>query len=80
MKNVLLIMVDQVIASTLQVYGGACRVPNLTSLAEHGIVFNNAYTTVPLCTPARGSVFTGMYPHKHGLLYNSTNAAYGRLN
>jgi len=71
-------MVDQVIASTLQVYGGNCRTPNLVRLAEKGVVFNNAYTTVPLCTPARGSVFTGLYPHKHGLLYNSTHAAYGR--
>ncbi len=78
-KNVLLILVDQVIASTLEAYGGQCKTPNLKKLAKRGVVFKNAYTTVPLCSPARASLFTGMYPHKHGILYNTTGAAYGRL-
>jgi len=76
-RNVLLILVDQVIAAALQPYGGACRTPNLARLADEGVVFDNACTTITLCSPARGSLFTGLYPHRHGVLYNTTGAAYG---
>ncbi len=72
-------MTDQVIADTLSCYGGnICQTPNLQKLAEASAIFSKAYTSVPLCTPARASIFTGKYPHKHGLLYNATYESYGR--
>jgi arylsulfatase A-like enzyme len=42
--------------------------PNVDRLAAEGIQFNQAFSTAPLCSPARGSLFTGRYPHDNGLL------------
>lgn len=42
------------------------KTPNLDRLAEKGMVFNRAYTTCPLCTPARAAIFTGIYAHTSG--------------
>lgn len=41
---------------------------NLQRFADEAIVFHNAFATAPLCTPARGSLFTGVMPHEHGLM------------
>jgi len=35
------------------------RTPNLDRLAAEGVVFENAYTTYPLCVPARRALLTG---------------------
>ncbi|WP_299169722.1 sulfatase [uncultured Arthrobacter sp.] len=42
--------------------------PNLQRLADNGIVFDKAFATAPLCTPARSSLFTGLLPHQNGLM------------
>ena len=42
--------------------------PNLEKFAEGAVVFDNAFSTAPLCTPARSSLFTGMSPHVNGLM------------
>lgn len=38
--------------------------PNLDRLAAEGAVGRNAVSGFPLCCPARGSLLTGLYPHK----------------
>ncbi|SDU55422.1 sulfatase family protein [Gordonia westfalica] len=42
--------------------------PTLDQLAADGIRFADAHSTAPLCSPARGSLFTGRYPHRNGLV------------
>ena len=42
--------------------------PALDRLAAQGILFTDAHATAPLCSPARGSLFTGQYPHRNGLI------------
>ncbi|QUD81449.1 sulfatase [Gordonia polyisoprenivorans] len=42
--------------------------PHLDRLAASGIRFTDAHATAPLCSPARGSLFTGQYPHRNGLV------------
>ncbi|RYX86493.1 hypothetical protein EON83_02145 [bacterium] len=44
--------------------------PAFDRLGREGVVFDNAYTICPLCTPARASLATGQYPHRHGILNN----------
>ncbi|UCE04932.1 MAG: sulfatase-like hydrolase/transferase, partial [bacterium] len=41
---------------------GHVNLPNIKSLADNGIRFDNALTTSPLCGPARAALFTGTYP------------------
>jgi arylsulfatase A-like enzyme len=36
--------------------------PNMERLAKRGMVFKNAYTASPLCSPTRASILTGKYP------------------
>ena len=42
--------------------------PRLDRLAAEGILFTRAHATAPLCSPSRGSLFTGRYPQTNGLI------------
>jgi arylsulfatase A-like enzyme len=42
--------------------------PRLDALAAEGIRFTRAHATAPLCSPSRGSLFTGRYPQSNGLI------------
>ena len=39
-------------------------------MARNGVQFERAYTVLPVCTPARASMLTGLYPHRHGITEN----------
>lgn len=70
--NILYILTDQQRKDTLNCYGGViCKTPNIDLLAKESTVFNNAYTTSPICTPARASMQTGLYPMHHGMMTNT---------
>ncbi len=62
---VIIIMSDQLRYDALGKF-----TPNINSLKEEGITFNNAYCACPLCAPSRGSFFTGLYPDNSGSLIN----------
>lgn len=72
--NIILIMSDQQRLDTVHAYGQSiCQTPNIDALAENGMKFNNAFTPSAICSPARSSVFTGLYPHNHGVIDNDTS-------
>ena len=53
----------------LGVYGHSdVSSPRLDQLAAEGVLFTRAHATAPLCSPSRGSLFTGRYPQSNGLL------------
>jgi len=65
-------MTDQLRRDALGCYGNTiCRTPNLDRLAEQGPCFENAFTVSPVCSPARASLLTGLYPHNHGVMINT---------
>ena len=74
--NILYLMSDQWRWDTLFQPGHICRTPHLDRLGEQGIVFENAFTCCPLCSPARGSLFTGQWPHQTGLMDNVGAGSY----
>lgn len=41
--------------------------PRTDALAQQSTVFGRCFSTSPLCSPARGSLWTGRYPHSNGL-------------
>ena len=71
-RNVLVLMSDQQRFDTVSAYGRneICRTPHIDSLAARGVRFDNAFTPTAICSPARASFHTGVYPHKHGVVAN----------
>ncbi|MEM7127082.1 MAG: sulfatase-like hydrolase/transferase [Chloroflexota bacterium] len=71
MKNVLIILTDQLRKDTLGCYGNSiCQTPNIDRLAERGVCFNRNYVANPICMPNRLSIFTGQYPRNHKMWTN----------
>ena len=71
--NILVVMYDQITPWVLGCHGGPAISPTIDRLAAEGVVFDNAYTNSPLCTPARYCMMTGQLPSTtHGY----DNAAY----
>lgn len=44
--------------------------PNLSKIAEDGVIFENSFTCQPVCGPARACLQTGMYATKNGSVIN----------
>jgi arylsulfatase A-like enzyme len=62
--NVLFIILDDTGFGQLGCYGSPIRTPNLDSLAEGGLRYNNMHTTA-LCSPSRSCVLTGRNHHSN---------------
>jgi len=61
--NIVIIMTDQQRADFSRAEGFALdTTPFLDSLATRGARFSRAYTTMPVCAPARCSMFSGRFP------------------
>jgi choline-sulfatase len=74
--NVLLVMADQLAASSLPSYGHpVVQAPALRRLAEHGVQFSSAYTNSPLCAPARFGMMSGQLNSKIGAYDNASEFA-----
>ena len=71
--NVLVFICDQLRPDLLGCYGGdLVRTPNIDALAADSTVFENGFTPTAICSPARASLLTGLYAHKHHMFNNST--------
>jgi choline-sulfatase len=69
--DIVLFMVDQLSAKWLE--PGARRafdLPNLDALRREGAWFTRAFTSNPLCVPARSTIATGLTTRGHGALAN----------
>ena len=65
--NFLFILSDEHQKHVTGCYGNPTDVtPNLDALATRGTLFSKAYTTCPICVPARASLATGKYVHEIG--------------
>jgi len=49
---------------------GGAEMPNVSSLASEGIVFNNAFSNAPVCSVARSTIITGVYSPRIGTQYH----------
>jgi uncharacterized sulfatase len=71
-RQIVVIMTDTQRKDMLGCYGNPkMKTPNLDNLASRGLRFENAYTTQPVCGPARSALFTGTFPHTNGSWGNS---------
>ncbi len=69
LPNIFLIVMDTVRADHLSSYGHHRRTsPNIDKIAEHGILFENAFSAGIWSPPSHASIFTGKYPSYHKTL------------
>lgn len=69
--NVLFVMCDQLRADAIAALGNAhAYTPNLDRLARRGAALANAYSTCPVCVPARYTIRTGCEPPTTGVYQN----------
>jgi len=67
--NILWVFSDQHRASAMSCAGDPnIGTPNLDRLATEGVRFTNAYSTCPLCSPFRATLYTGQYINRHGVI------------
>lgn len=65
--NILLIMTDQQRGDCLSIAGHPVLLtPNMDSIGGSGVRFSRAYSTCPVCIPARRSLLSGQFPSTHG--------------
>ena len=73
--NIVLMMSDQqrwdTIAAHVDHFNS--RTPTMDLMVRQGVLFSQAYTSCPVCTPARASIFTGKMPSQVGMPGNLGN-------
>lgn len=70
-KDILIFLTDQHTPNIMGVYGNEfVNTPNMDKLADDGVCFERAYTSCPLCVPARMSFLTGQLPSKLNVFNN----------
>lgn len=76
MPNILLIMTDQQRADFSVAEGFPLdTTPAIDALGTSGVRFGRAYTSCPVCMPARCSLLTGRFPKAHGVHGNHPHDA-----
>jgi arylsulfatase A-like enzyme len=61
-------MTDDHATPAIGAYGSVLnRTPAVDRLAAEGVVFENAFCTNAICSPARATLLTGTYSHVHGM-------------
>lgn len=69
--NIIIITVDTMRSDALGAYGNSrARTPNMDALAREGTAFTMAFSPVPQTNPTHASIFTGDFPHRHGLFHH----------
>lgn len=64
--NILIIHSDQHRVDCIGAYNNRdVQTPNIDNLAREGVLYQNSYCTLPVCTPSRYSLISGMYVHEH---------------
>jgi arylsulfatase A-like enzyme len=70
-----LVTIDTLRADRLGCYGAKdVETPNLDRIAREGAIATRATAHVPLTRPSHTSLFTGMFPTRHGIRDNITPA------
>lgn len=71
--NILILIADQERAPQHWPAGwGAANLPNRQRLADHGLTFTQACCNAGMCSPSRATLFTGLYPATHGVVFTLT--------
>ena len=77
--NIVVILADEMGTNEIGCYGGQnLATPNIDRLANEGIRLTNNYASMAMSVPTRASLYTGLYPARHGS-YQNHKATYGHV-
>lgn len=62
--NVLVIVMDDLGYGDISLNGAIYDTPNIDSIGENGLNFENFYSSYSVCSPARFAALTGRYPYR----------------
>lgn len=62
--NVLIVMMDDLGYGDISLNGAIYETPNIDSIGENGLNFENFYSSYSVCSPARFAALTGRYPYR----------------
>jgi uncharacterized sulfatase len=90
LPNLLLIHTDQLSSWAISAYAGKLKstpnygntlveTPHIDSLANQGAILYNFFTNSAVCTPSRGCLVSGRYPHAHGAYRNNIEMNRGEM-
>jgi len=67
--NIVLILADDLGYGDLGAYGGTViETPHIDRIAREGMLFTEAYSSAPVCSPSRAGLLTGRYPLRSGIM------------
>ncbi|VBB07696.1 sulfatases signature 1 [Lucifera butyrica] len=52
----------------ISAYGYGIPTPNYQRLCDDAVLFQNAFSVAPTCSPSRAGLLTGVFPHQNGML------------
>src|SRR5713101_4816300 len=79
-RTVVLVSIDTLRADHVGAYGdGQAETPALDAIAREGLVFDAAWSPVPLTLPAHASMLSGRYPPRHGVRANGVHRLAGTV-
>lgn len=67
--HIFLVVVDDLGWSDVGFHGSKIQTPNIDKFASEGVTLDNYYV-MPICTPTRSALLTGMYPIHTGKFSN----------
>jgi arylsulfatase A-like enzyme len=74
--SIVLAVLDTTRADAVSAYGKvAGTTPTVDALARQGVLYEYAYANANWTLPSHASLFTGLFPHQHGLLSSSGTLA-----
>ena len=76
--NIVVIIADDLLSSELSCNGGRnINTPNIDRIASEGITFSHIYASEAMSVPIRASMYTGLYPARHGSFQNHRDTYLG---
>jgi N-sulfoglucosamine sulfohydrolase len=72
-KNVIILFPEDMSTHLSMLGTPGIKTPAIDSLARSGVYFSMALAGQPVCSPSKGALYTGRYPHDNGMVRNVRN-------
>ena len=78
-KNILILFPEDMGNHMSSLGTSGISTPELDALASEGVRFTSNFCGQPVCSPSKGTIYTGRYPHDNGMTKNTHNFSVDQL-